>query len=238
LWILIIPQGDIMKKLLSVKHFKTLFIFFITVFILREIFTFQGIIGLKYIFTPLITSSIIGFAVLSIVHSKAKHYNIFILIGLISALIADTLLMIVEVNLLKYGIIFFLLTHIFYVIAFAKDFRFKKWNAIPLIFFSGIIITAFSLIQGKTGGLDIPVLLYMIILFSMAFFAIAETNNGFSRETVFMLCGAILFVISDLILAVNAFLYKIPHSSVLTWATYAPAQLLITLSCFKEDKNI
>jgi hypothetical protein len=43
--------------------------------------------------------------------------------------------------------------------------------------------------------------------------------------------GATVFVISDIVLAVSAFLSPIPHSTVFTWALYAPARLMIALSC-------
>jgi uncharacterized membrane protein YhhN len=49
---------------------------------------------------------------------------------------------------------------------------------------------------------------------------------------VLLPAGAVLFVISDVVLAINTFVKKIPHSTVLTWSLYAPAQLFFALSCF------
>jgi len=67
----------------------------------------------------------------------------------------------------------------------------------------------------------------------MAFFAWGRLGASISRHTFFIALGATLFVVSDLLLAINAFIRPIPHSTVFTWSLYAPAQFLIALSCFR-----
>jgi uncharacterized membrane protein YhhN len=95
------------------------------------------------------------------------------------------------------------------------------------------IAVFFYNVKGRTNGLDMPVLVYMLLISTMVFFAINRPAEAPRRQRLLLLFGAVLFLASDTILAVNAFLSPIPHSTVFTWLTYAPAQCMIALSCFE-----
>jgi uncharacterized membrane protein YhhN len=66
----------------------------------------------------------------------------------------------------------------------------------------------------------------------MAFFALSPLFVSPGRNDLVRAAGALLFIISDTCMATNAFRRPIRHSSVITWATYGPAQFLFALSCF------
>jgi uncharacterized membrane protein YhhN len=53
-----------------------------------------------------------------------------------------------------------------------------------------------------------------------------------SPKAALLPVGATLFVVSDAVLGINTFVRRIPHSTVLTWSLYAPAQFCIAVSCF------
>jgi uncharacterized membrane protein YhhN len=221
-----------MEKLMQIPNFKFLFFGLMIIFTLREYFEFQGVLALKYILTPIITLIIISMVILSLKENGFNNTTVLILFGLLFSLIADVLLMIKGVDLLKYGILFFLVAHVFYIVSFSKGYTFNMWNLVLVVIFAVVIFFFFSFVKEKAGSLQIPVLIYMIILSTMGFFAIAKLNNGTSTEAIMILVGATLFIISDSTLAVNAFAKDIPHASVFTWLTYMPAQLLIALSTF------
>jgi|GEM_PF-271112 len=225
-----------MRYILKQPYIKTILLLLSIVFLFREVVSYLNIIPLKYLSTPLITTLILLVAILSQLGHSLNRYKFIVMMGLITALIADTLLMIVEVNLLQYGIVFFMITHILYLIAFSHNIKIKPWNIMVMIIQITAIVLFFFVVKGKTKGLDIPVLMYMILISTMGFFALTHINRGKSSHVIFLVTGALLFMVSDIILAVNAFLYTIPHSTVLTWATYAPAQLLIAFSCFDVDE--
>ena len=221
-----------MIDIFNTTFFITLIVLLGSVFITREIVTYKGIRSLKYIFTPTITLLITLICVFSLEGGSLSRFKLFIIIGLLLSLIADTLLMIEEVDLMKYGIVFFLLAHISYIISFTSFFTIQLWNIIPFIVIFGGIAFVFKNIKGKTDGMDIPILVYSLILGAMVFTAFILLNIDGSINTVFIVSGAVLFLVSDVILAVNGFVKEIPRASVIVWSFYAPAQLLIALSCF------
>jgi len=202
------------------------------VFLMREIFVFKNIIPAKYILTPIITLLIIIISILSLEHSSIERYTIMIIAGLLFSLIADALLMVVEVDLLKYGIVFFLIAHILYIIAFSGGYHFAFWNLILAFGLLAGIVLLFFKIKGKTSGLDIPILIYAIVLCLMVFFALSTLNSGSGMLQILVVTGSIMFLISDAIISVDAFIRKIPNATVFVWLFYAPAQFLFAISCY------
>jgi uncharacterized membrane protein YhhN len=208
----------------------SLAVLFLALFALREFAAFRRKLTLKYFFTPLVMFSIILIVIFSIALKGPTVFSILVLIALIFAVIADTLLMIEEVSFLKNGIIFFLISHIFYVYAFQEGYYYRNWHIGLLIFIVLVNFFHVMLIKKGAGKLLIPVIIYIIILDMMGFFAIAKLNNGCGLFEASLALGAVMFWVSDLILSFNAFVKKIPHSTVYTWIFYAPAQFLFALS--------
>ncbi len=224
-----------MSHIYSRDYFALIFFTFIMLFVLRQYFTFRKVKPLKYVLTPLVTASIMGFVILSIGQDGPSSYSLLIFAALTFSLIADVILMIEEVDLMKYGIVFFLMAHIAYTAAFAEGYLFRVWNlSLPLMFIF-MIVKLDALFKEKAGNLRVPILVYMTVILTMAFFAITGLNRGVNLGNLTVTAGAALFLISDLTLAYNAFAAEIKHSSVFTWASYGPAQFLIAVSCFMRD---
>ena len=203
---------------------------YILIFLIREYIAWKRILALKYFFTPLITTLAVYIVLSSIGCYGVSLYSFLIFSSLIAALIADTLLMIEETSYLKNGIIFFMLGHLFYVAAFSSDITFEKWNIILLVIIALINVIQLKLMKKYAGGMFIPVTLYVIVIDIMGYLAITKLNNGAGVYEVSVAAAAVLFWISDFILSINAFVKKIPHSTVYTWLFYAPAQLLFAWS--------
>lgn len=204
---------------------------FTLIFILREYHTFRNRLHLKYFLTPLVTVCVVAAVVLSFYYYGVNRYSLLIFASLISALIADTLLMIVEADLLKYGIVFFLIGHFMYIGAFSTGYQPALWHLIPAAVLAAAGVFAFSKFKGNTRGLDTAVMVYIASITVMVFLALTGSYQSGSAKA-FAAAGAVLFMFSDLILAVNAFLRPINKSTVYTWLLYGPAQMLIALSCF------
>jgi len=122
------------------------------------------------------------------------------------------------------GLASFLTAHILYCILFVKSGQ-TKWNvafALPLVLF-GIAS------GGVAGGLIPPVMLYLIVILTMAMCAASRYKAEPTLENRTVLVGALLFVISDSLLAVNKFIQPLPYSSVLVLGTYYSAQECILL---------
>ena len=205
---------------------------FFFLFFIREYVAYKRILSLKYFFTPFLTSMLVAMMMLSVTSYGTDRYRLMILLSLLTALAADTLLMIEEISLLKNGMIFFILSHILYIGAFTADVTFKSWNIIFIIIIAVLSFLYIRVLIKTAGKMLIPVLIYILILDLMAYFAIIRLNNGITESGILLAAGSLLFMVSDLILSINAFVKTIPNSTVFTWLLYAPAQYLIVLSTF------
>ena len=83
----------------------------------------------------------------------------------------------------------------------------------------------------------IPVIVYMLAILSMSTSAFLRKDkvNILSYGLVFL--GAIFFMISDSILALNKFHQPIPWSNISIMVTYAMAQYLIVIGVLKLKDN-
>lgn len=206
-------------------------IFFI-IFIIREIVAFKKILKLKYIFTPLITYIVIIIALYLSYVRGFTVYNIFIIAGLVFALIADTFLMIEEVSFFIHGLFFFLLTHLCYVYALSINYHFGIIDVIIMLVILVVFFLYYLVIHKAKGKVYVPVILYMLVLSLVLMLAVGTCiKNEYPRGAIVTI-AAILFAISDGVLAFNQFVHRIPHSTVVTWSLYAPAQLLFAVSCY------
>ena len=205
---------------------------FSLVFLVREYVAFRKILPLKYVFTPLVTVTIIVFGLLSFLVTGITVFSFFIITGLMLSLIGDTLMMLEEVNYIQHGLLFFLVAHIMYIAALSGGYTFRLWNIVPGLVLGMLLVVFYIKIRRKTGKTNIPVLVYMFAISAMIFFAVSHFNNGTTPKAVILSIGAVLFCVSDTILAVNQFIRPITHSTVFTWLTYGPAQFLIALSCY------
>jgi uncharacterized membrane protein YhhN len=219
-------------ELFTIHYFPALVIALVAVFAIREYVTFKELLPLKYIFTPLVTALITGFVMLSIRDDAATTYRILILSALICSLIADTMLMVVEVDLMKQGILFFMLAHVLYITAFSLTYVYRPWNAVVAGILLILLAVFYRGIRGSAGKMRIPIMVYAAVLCTMLFFALSCFNLEVTRREGLIVTGALLFVVSDFLLAYLTFIHPHRFESVIVWAVYAPGQLLIALSCF------
>jgi len=215
-----------------VQYFTVVFVAFIIILLIREFVAYKKQLVLKYITTPLVTFTIILMCLLAIKLHGFYFYSFMIMLGLLCSLIADTLLMIEEVSLFLQGLIYFLIAHVLYVTAFSTGYDFALWNVIlaPALLAGALLY--YRAIWKARGRHYTPALVYIIILASMLYFAVTSLNCGIHPRGILLATGAMLFVLSDMLLGYNTFIKTIPHSTVFTWSLYAPAQMFIAISCF------
>lgn len=155
--------------------------------------------------------------------------------ALIFSLLGDILLL--WDYLFIYGLGAFLLAHICYIIAFKiaqkTPGRVLGVNFVRLFFFNMpiYIFAAFVyyLINPNLGGLKFPVIIYIIVIVSMVTTARERFKRCNTESFWQVFVGALLFFISDGILAISRFYQDFPESGVLIMGTYATAQLLIVM---------
>ncbi len=134
------------------------------------------------------------------------------------------------------GLASFLIAHVLYALAFIR-----KWNTkvtksfwwITLLFFSyGAFL--FYILRDSLGPLQIPVALYILGILAMVITAYRRKGNVKPSSFNLVFIGALFFVLSDSVLAINKFLFSIPLSHIIIMGTYATAQYLITTGVLKQ----
>lgn len=181
-----------------------------------------------YISKPL-TTTLILLPVLVLIPDSTSAYIPLIAGGLVFALIGDILLMMPE-NRFVLGIGSFAVTHAFYIVAFISVAGLALINpsAIPLILFA-VIMTRF-LWPGLRKSLQIPVLAYIVLTSIMAVQAIGAALELEGASPAIAAAGAILFLASDTMLAIDRFRVPFKAAQALALYTYWLGQLLIALS--------
>ncbi|MBS4070894.1 MAG: lysoplasmalogenase [Algoriphagus sp.] len=158
-----------------------------------------------------------------------------ILSALIFSWIGDILLM--WPHLFVYGLGSFLMAHICYMIGFKlaqkSETRIQQVDFVRTFFFNLPIylVAAFTfyLINPNLGNMKVPVITYIIVIVSMVATARDRFKKCDSASFWQVFIGAVLFFISDGIIALSKFYQAFPESGVLIMGTYATAQLLIIM---------
>jgi uncharacterized membrane protein YhhN len=143
------------------------------------------------------------------------------------------------------GLTSFLIAHIFFIIFF---FRLKKFTdkyrlflfATAALVFGYIGFLLFLIWQGATRqNMQIPVIIYGVIIAVMLLTAIHSINNKSLKRLSknYFIPGAILFVASDSILALNKFSVSIMYGEVIIMVTYAAAVFMLSMGVIKFLKK-
>jgi uncharacterized membrane protein YhhN len=165
-----------------------------------------------------------------------KDHIIWFALGLIFSLAGDVFLMLPKERFIA-GLISFLLCHLAYLIGFNSTF--PPFN-LPVLFLAILVaVTAIQIYRRiaaglKSGGneqLRIPVLIYSIVIGLMLLSATITLVRPDWQPTPALIVsgGALLFFLSDTLLAWNKFVTPLPNGRVLVMVTYQLGQLLITL---------
>jgi len=178
-----------------------------------------------YIFKPLTMVFILLIATLG--QTTLPFYKYMIIIGLIFSLAGDIFLMLPSDRFVA-GLVAFLLAHLFYIAAFASEISaLIWWPLIPFVIY-GIII--YIILASSLGKLKLPVLIYVAVILIMAWLAWERWSQTGQIGALLAFIGAVLFIISDTILAIDRFRGAFKLSRALNLTTYFAAQLLIASS--------
>lgn len=129
------------------------------------------------------------------------------------------------------GLVAFLLAQITYVVTFVQTWKVARLRPAPVVVIAYSLALAAWLVPGA-GSLALPVSIYVLAITAMVVSAfIARFPNRWVEV------GAVLFLVSDSVLAVNRFRAPMPLAAWLIWSNYYLAQLLITMG-FIQARNL
>jgi uncharacterized membrane protein YhhN len=186
-----------------------------------------------YILKPISTLIIIAIATLSFLEpTQNPTYSIGILIGLLFSFGGDMALMFQDnPKAFRIGLVLFLLAHIAYTVVFILLGQFTAWDILTGTFLLAAALGLYRLFQPNLGSMKIPVIVYIVVISLMVNRAIALfASPNFSATQAWMIvAGALLFYISDVILAANRFWRPWKYQRI-SLAFYYSGQMLIALA--------
>ena len=155
--------------------------------------------------------------------------------GLIFSWLGDVLLMFenpAQPLFFMGGLGAFLTTHVLYILAFkavVKDhsksiFKTRLIAIVPFIVIGGVFYYA---LFPNLAELKIPVFVYTTVIITMVIFALNRIGQVNMASFRLVYYGAIIFMMSDLLLAINKFLEPFDYAGVYIMGTYILAQGLI-----------
>ena len=164
-------------------------------------------------------------------------------LGFIFSLIGDIFLMLQGEQWFLAGLGSFLVAQVFFISGFFRSVNLRSgflakrplWILLPLAY-------AVSLLTWLWPGLDdmrIPVILYSIVLVGMLISALNRRGVADPSSYVWGTTGALFFVASDSLLAINLFGdFPLPYSSLWIMGTYATAQYSLMVSALPKMEKV
>jgi len=185
---------------------------------------------LQYIFKPLIVPVIGAYFLFQTRHARPGLKK-WIITALFFSWMGDVLLMFdtkAELYFLL-GLSAFLVAHLFYIIFF-HTVRVKE-NIKSNLWFLGIVVIYYmaliTLLSPYLGDKKLPVRIYGIVISFMFMLALHMLFIKHKIAGRWMMMGALLFVVSDSVLAINKFYESFGGAGILIILTYGLAQLFI-----------
>jgi len=191
---------------------------------------------LVYVAKPLIVITLI-FYFLSATKGIQSDLIIIIIRALTFSWLGDVVLMFdsFNKNFFLIGLLAFLFAHLIYIRFFSLVRMGEKIKLKPglillvVVYYSGLIYLLFNDLH----DMKIPVLVYGIVISIMFLLALHMLFIKNKEAGKLMMFGALLFIASDSILAVNKFYEPFEYAGIAIMLTYGIAQLLITLGAVR-----
>jgi uncharacterized membrane protein YhhN len=180
-----------------------------------------------YLFKPL-TICFVIFIALQPKNPVSAFYRYAIILGLLFSLAGDIFLMLERDRFIQ-GLISFLVAHLLYITAFMYESgrSLSLWSAVPFLLYGGLMM---RLLWPHLGKMRLLVLIYMLVILLMGWTAASRWMLTGQVGSLPAMTGALLFIASDSLLAIDKFKGRFRSAQFLILLTYFAAQWLIALS--------
>jgi uncharacterized membrane protein YhhN len=199
--------------------------------ILVEFFKLETLV---FILKPAVTTLLIVFFWTE-TKDKPTRFSKAIFFALIFSLGGDILLMFPRFNEIFFllGLGSFLIAHIFYIVAFVGNIRSSTYSnsfTIKALTFNPFLLLTlmmFGIIHNHLGEMKIPVIAYMTAITLMGVSAALRVNHTSAKSWKLIVAGALIFTLSDSMIALNKFVVVFPGAQVAIMVSYYLAQYLM-----------
>jgi len=209
---------------------KKVTLYFVALVFLLEMITITfNLSTLNFIVKPLI---MISLAVYYLANTQQR--SILFLVAMLFCWAGDVLLLFQSELFFIAGLVAFLTGHVLYILCY-QEMRFNESKnallgtqkvrfALPIVLAgTGLVVVLYPVL----GDLKIPVMIYALVITIMTMQALFRFGYTTNKSFALVFIGAILFMISDSLLAINKFLMPLQFASLSIMATYMIAQYLI-----------
>ncbi len=190
---------------------------------------------------PLLLPALMGYFL-----SSVTTRNFYFLSALFFCWAGDVLLMFhgAEIFFIL-GLVAFLIGHLFYMISYQKLRHTDKkgrglLNTQKMRYSLPIVLAGTGLVTilfPHLGGLKIPVMIYALVLTLMVLQALFRFGFTSQKSFALVFVGAVFFMVSDSVLAINKFMHALPMGSLAIMITYIIAQYLIVQGAIAHQQD-
>lgn len=185
-----------------------------------------------YVWKPLSTVLVIVIALLALTQPEGRPaFTLWVTAGLILSLGGDVALMFESSRAFLAGLVLFLLAHVVYAIGFTLFNGFHPEDLITAVALFLVAIPIYLYLRPGLGRMHLPVVIYIVVILVMVHRALSTFfGDTFNTGQAWLLSvGAILFLLSDVLLAINRFRQPFKTARLRLYLYYA-GQLLIALA--------
>jgi uncharacterized membrane protein YhhN len=201
---------------------------------------FFGWTEIRFMAKPLIMLGLIGHY-----YFQSPNRSFFFVMALVFCWLGDVLLLFQGELYFMLGLGAFLIGHLLYILCY-RHFRWaEKANELlgpQKVRFSFPIVLAGTglvvILYPSLGDLKIPVMIYALVLTLMALNALFRYGRTTTKSFLFVFMGAVLFMLSDSLLAINKFYASFSSAGAMIMMTYCVAQFLIVEGISLHEKNV
>ena len=171
------------------------------------------------------------------IDDRTGFFSRIVQFGLFFSWLGDIALMLPDPKgmLFIVGLLFFLIAHVGYTLAFYRNIRdsnadFKYMKAAKMAFPFAVFTGAFFyyIKDGLPEELFFPVLTYTVVISLMGIFSAWRSGHVDARSFKWILIGAVLFILSDCVIAINKFVVDFAYDRILNMGLYLSGQFMIT----------
>src|SRR5688572_6769143 len=211
-------------------------ILFIIILLADLIVVYVGNETLRFITKLLLVPLLVGYFY-SNTASFTSALKKWIILALVFSWFGDVLLMFESANTIFFifGLIAFLIAHIFYILLYEniiglENIKKNYWLFIPVLVYYVLLI---YILSPHLENMTWPVRIYGVVISYMLVQALQVGRINNRTPAMIMILGAVLFIVSDSILAMNKFYQSFEQAGIAIMLSYGIAQLLITLGAVR-----
>ena len=177
---------------------------------------------------------------------EREHRSTALLVAIVFSLAGDVFMLWAKQteSYFVLGLASFLIAHIFYILTYrqhrgeATSDELQGVQRIRLAFpvvlaGTGLVVVLYPLL----GELRVPVVLYAVVLVGMALQALFRFGRTTTPSFWLVFAGALLFVLSDSLIAINKFMMPVGHAELWIMSTYIAAQYFIVRGLLEHHRS-